>query len=182
MGLSQTIGYDPPPGFPGAVASGALINTVIVSGPGLLADDKGLTVGCFAWGSDLAVAGASSFRSGGRASHTPAGSEAPLGLVMRPKAMELSTVSEGAAPTIPAGGAVTLARCGDFFVTAKTDTTRGEVVYALSGTGAVLTVKGTAVPKGAIATTFTVAQGGTAGSIIIISSARQQTGKGAAAS
>ncbi len=79
------------------------------------------------------------------------------------------TFSDDQLPMIPAGDAVTVARQAIFFVITDTIATAGQTVFAQPGTGAIITSAPDQVPADVIATGFTVAQGGQAGEVIVIS-------------
>ncbi|MEE8658270.1 hypothetical protein CGLAMM_10705 [Acetobacteraceae bacterium EV16G] len=169
MDTAEILSFDLKIGFPGDIASCNPYYPAIARGVGIRADEKGLTVGRFVWLKDDAFVGSSSGWAGQSVSHTPKATEAPLGIVMRRLDSTMLTLSDDQLPMIPAGDAVTIARAGDIFVITETIAMAGQAVFAQPGTGAIITSAPDQMPADVIATCFTVAQGGQAGEVIVIS-------------
>ena len=159
MALQKVVNIDPALGVPGSQATFynevTTINNYISDGTA--------TAGKFAFEGTATVNTAGS--SMGIAKSTATSSTKPLGLVVR---LIDGVLTDGvdSSLTYERGCNVTIAIRGDFYVLAEGTATVGDSVNVNPTTG---TMTYGAASDGAVATGFTVAQGGSLGDVIVIS-------------
>lgn len=142
--------------FPSSGVAGdrATLNPSVYTVGNPLADGD-VAVGSFVWPT-----------AGGAAN---AGTGKPLGFVERVITSFNYDLLSGASMTITSGGALTVARRGDYYATAATASTAGQKVFAVLADGTLKTDTAGATVAGAVETDWYVVTGGDAGDCITIS-------------
>lgn len=151
----KSVGSGQAIGVPGAFAS---TNPVVSPAIGRVAEEE-VQVGGFVWdGTDTGYVKSSS-----------AEAVKPVGFVAREITNAICAFDEMASDKVTQGYNVSVQVKGDFYAVSQTDARAGQKVFAVLADGAIQTAAAGATVAGAVETDWTVALGGTAGSVIIIS-------------
>ncbi|KMQ83621.1 hypothetical protein RF55_19534 [Lasius niger] len=154
MTFPNKINYSLPSGYPGDIASANPRRSAISSEAGFRCGLGGLVVGEFGWVQDDGV----NVLNSASASNKNA---VPTGFVIRDMTAILQGFNEEGSMVIPSGFPANLMTGGDYWAISSVDTKAGDAVFANP-------TDGTLAASGNI-TGFSVARGGPAGNIIMIS-------------
>lgn len=154
----KTVGTTQAIGVPGAFAS---INPVISTPLGCIAGED-IEVGGFVWNANQP-----GYVQGG----APDGAAIkPLGFVARTITNVIPVYGNMSTNKVNAGFNISVQVKGDFYAASQTDAATGDKVFAVLSDGTIKTGASGSVIDGAVETDWSVALGGTAGSVIIIGS------------
>lgn len=138
----------------GVAGDRATLNPSVYTMGNPLADGP-VNVGSFVWATDTGAANT--------------GTGKPLGFVERALVNYNYDLLSGASMVIARGGALTVARRGDYYAVSATAATAGQKVFAQLANGNLTTDTARAIVAGAVETDWHVVSGGDAGDIITIS-------------
>ena len=150
--FQNVVKIEPAIGLPGGYAA---VNPIESTPRGYIAK-AAVTVGAFCW-EDSSAEG----------QVNPSGSGLPLGFVVREQNVVMGT-DKDYTNVIPAGGTVTVAVEGDFFVQPAASVTKGQKVFASTTTGLVSGASAGATVAGAVETNWKFDTSAGAGEIAII--------------
>lgn len=156
MPFPNKVNYTWPVGFPGRLASANPFRSVVPPRNGFRAGVGGLTVAAFAWAQP-------------DGSLLNAGTATPSGFVPAEQQGLTTAYLAESTMTVPEGFMTNLVAGGDFYAVSSVAANVGDLVYASTTTGAIVTaVPGATAPTGSVATGWFVTYGAVAGDPIII--------------
>ncbi|QCE32891.1 hypothetical protein FAI41_04400 [Acetobacteraceae bacterium] len=154
MTFPNKINYSLPSGYPGDIASANPRRSAISSEAGFRCGAQGLIVGRFGWVQEDGV----NILNNAPQSNKNA---VPTGFVIRDMTAILQRLDEDSSMVIPSGFPANLMTGGDYWAISTVDTNAGDAIFANPADG---TLGTSGNPTG-----FTIARGGPAGNIIMIS-------------